>query len=208
MGPHASTVRIDSFLFLSEHLFVVSRFEPAFNSDFTPCLEVYDFLDVDTETKEPPCVKSYELPQLHGNAIMLSMLLRSDPAPSVSGLRTLPYARPFYVGPESRLLTVRMSTLATDGEIRFIMLFVHHRTLLEGLHSLSDISTQPWESWGPERTRVLVNESRFNTMSWVCYVYGNRYVMVRPRPQTVPNRPRSSFLCVYDFNPIIIKKGA
>jgi len=174
------------------------------DSNFTPCLEVYDFLD-SIESGIPRLVKSYQIPELDGTSLMASMFLRSDPAPDNIGSSALPHARPFFLAPSSRLMTVRMEAFDHNHNHKHYMLFVHHSTLLSGLEKDPEQTMVPWDEWGPDSTRFLTSQRRFNNMGWVCYVYGNRYI--RTVQKSLRNPREGWYIWIYDFNPLTLQRG-
>ncbi|KIJ23282.1 hypothetical protein M422DRAFT_72597 [Sphaerobolus stellatus SS14] len=200
--PPKEQIRIDSFIFLSSRHFIVSRFRLDFNASFTPCFEIYDFCDA-VEPGQPKLVRSYQLPALAENVLTYRMLLRSDPAPDNKGISALPHKRPFFLGPTSRLLNVEIVLIDEQREREhYYMLFVHISSLLDGLidgEQLEEVLV-PWKDWGPDSTRMINNEIHNNSVGWVCYIYGNRYVQVLPTMSI--DGSFESQLVIYDFNRI------
>lgn len=196
--PAQGRVRIDSFSFLSPRHFLVTYFQIMPASFVIPSLKVYDFLDTaDDPPDSPKLIRTFELPELNSSAIMISMITRSDPSPAPDDGPAMSSGLPFFTSPASRLLVVGIEIIPEDRLTCGVLLFVHHDTLLDERYPTQVIS---WSQWGPSNTRLMPMDADLN---WVCYVHGTKYV--RMGPELSPNN--SAPLCVYDFNPSLIRRG-
>lgn len=195
--PAQGRVRIDSFSFLSPRHFLVTYFQIMPASFVIPSLKVYDFLDTtDDHPNSPKLIRTFELPELNGSAIMISMITRSDPSPAPDDGPAMSSGLPFFTSPASRLMVVGIEIIPEDRLTCGVLLFVHHDTLLDERYP----QVVSWNQWGPSNTRLIPMDADLN---WVCYVHGTKYV--RMGPELSPNG--SAPLYVYDFNPLLIRRA-
>ena len=172
-------------------------------------MEIYDFLTPHRPagSTTPRLLRSFQLPLLSADAIVASILTRSDPSPQCSVQRSKANAKPFHTAPTSRLLTISIDIFRQMEDFRTFVLFVHHSALLDGLElEPHPKMIVPWEEWGPRKSRML--PTLYNEPTWVCYVHGTRYV----RLESVVGEPFGlggrSHLRMLDFNPLVLKRGA
>lgn len=153
---------------------------------------------------------SLQLPSIHPQAEVLSIAIRSDPAPSWTPHSNLKL--PFHLAQSDRLfvITIHVMTDATKGSKQVLLLFVptstvmyHLAAILASEASLGErIHQRPWrrldwEEWGPTGTRMIPAPSTHSHI-WVCYVLGMAYVSLTH----MDGRECAHLL---DFNPAAVK---
>jgi len=197
-----SGLRIRSFTYLTDrHILVAAHVSPS-TYELQPNLLVFD-LTIEPFTRaatdNSPYICSFFCPSPGPQTIALDIRIQSDPAPSHRPHLAL--SVPFFTG-RDRIFVVTI--LLTDGHvIRSFVIFIPSSTLTEYLATLSSEKRHtcaPWEAWGPNGTRMIPSPGHSNI--WVCYVYGMRFVA----PHEV-GATGSTTICVYDFNPLPIKRA-
>jgi len=132
------------------------------------------------------------------------IITRLDPSPTKEGSPVIPAGSPFYTAPSSRILCVSID-IVTDRAINYSwMLFVFPESLLDDPYPDSPGGI-PWSEWGPDNTRLVpLND---NQLTWVCYVHGTRFVTLIPHDDVQLGEVPSSRLHVYEFSPLLLRRG-
>ncbi|KZV93799.1 hypothetical protein EXIGLDRAFT_36121 [Exidia glandulosa HHB12029] len=129
--------------------------------------------------------------------------------------------RPFGLAPDDRLLVITLmirkeQTLQVSETVNF---FVHMSTLLDLERQERDGTGEvPWDRWSSRArcypTRPEVRGSKFNLLAepiylrssqltWVCYVYGSRFILPLDVESGIDGRVHP---CVLDFNQMELRR--
>lgn len=211
LSPCQDNIRYDSFSFISPSHLVIPRLQPIPDTNVLPYLEVYSFSEYTGETLvDPHPYRTFELPELNEDVIIISITTRSDPSPDCLGVtKSSLLTRPFTTSPKSRLLTIRVELISHLVEVEHVMFFIHQESLLS-IPSTSSSDTSHslnmyhWDSWGPRYSRALLLEEHNSV--WVCYVHGTRFVRSIGGHPTDPPGHEGHRLQILDFNPLSIKR--
>ena len=198
---HTTGPEIASFAFLSSR-YLLLAIQPPLELDEddviqgpnTPLLAVVDLTSTTSSTpvefSKINCICAFHYPTLNDTFIVVSMSLRSDPAPYWRpGPRP---SVPFSVAHEDRLFVVTIWVM--EGSVPMgVLSFVPASTLLSALASLdSELAAEPgvgasdgvrvsrefaWAEWGPHGSQLMRMPGRQSAV-WVCYVYGTTYALM------------------------------
>lgn len=131
----------------------------------------------------------------------LTFSIRSDPSPA---WQPNPEARlPFSTAPGDRLFIITVS-LVYSGFVTSYDMFVSADTLLSHIEALpTEVRSHDikWDEWGPTGTRLMRSLSQHRT--WVCYVFGTRFVSLAE-----PTHMSPQTLEIRDFNQLAMKRDA
>ncbi|PFH54809.1 hypothetical protein AMATHDRAFT_134646 [Amanita thiersii Skay4041] len=171
--------------------------------DFEPSLMVVDFI------AEPPDLRDLDelenvytfcFPPLANNIDVLHINIRSDPAPGWAPDRSL--SVPFFLARDCRLYVITLLVHTGDNlatEVVFCVLGNTFRSLIRGVSSNQATTQFDWMTWGPDGSRMVIPPFP-HSQTWVCYVYGTRYVTFRP------SRHHSGYVYVFDFNQYAVRR--
>lgn len=158
-----------------------------------PRIQVYKF---DSKTPAPATLAcTLELPPMEAHHRVGFLLARSDPPPDFA----VPSERPFGVARDDRLLVLTLAIRKDTLEmVEIVNFFVLMSTLIElSAHTKEQPPTYEFLSWA-DRARVLPTRQE---MTWVCYVYGTRFIVALDKPgeRGLVNA------CVFDFNQMEVR---
>ena len=205
---HTTGPEIASFAFLSSR-YLLLAIQPPLELDEddviqgpnTPLLAVVDLTSTTSSTpvefSKINCTCAFHYPTLNDTFIVVSMSLRSDPAPywrpGPSSSSGSPRPVPFSVAHEDRLFVVTIWVM--EGSVPMgVLSFVPASTLLSALASLdAELAAEPgvgpsdegvrvsrefaWAEWGPHGSQLMRMPGRQSAV-WVCYVYGTTYALM------------------------------
>lgn len=158
---------------------------------------VVDFLASNgevTRLEDADFVCAFHYPTMETRAVPLDISIRTDPAPNWTPHPNMQV--PFYTARDDRLLVVTFTVYAPlEGHAQFL-LFVRSATLLSHVAALKGEAKRRfrWDEWGPSQTRMM-RAPRAHNSTWVCYVFGLRFVTTRKR------QGKPKWIEVYDFRP-------
>lgn len=130
-----------------------------------------------------------EYPKIKADVI--DMLIRSDPTPGWVPSHSL--QAPFFFTRSDRIFTVAMQvTPETNTNEEGTVLVVPLSTIMAQVDLSHNTPKRcvPWKQWGPYGSHMLC---RNPSESWVCYVYGTKFIHLLPWKKGQRAR-------VYDFN--------
>jgi hypothetical protein len=160
-----------SFAFIDERHVLIGR-EPPDGAE-PPSLDIL-VLGGDPPTRV--CTLAY--PALAPGCVAGDLLIRTDPAVGWAPPRAA--RAPFHVAGDERVLLV---TFRVDSPTlphpRPIVHCVPRRALLAAIATHRGGAQVPWAAWAPAHTRLWADEVLSDT--WVCYVFGARWVSARVR---------------------------
>ncbi|EPT03889.1 hypothetical protein FOMPIDRAFT_74431 [Fomitopsis schrenkii] len=196
---------LESFAFLSErHVLLGLARRPLDQRELQalgiaeePQLVVVDFLASNgevTRLEDADFVCAFHYPTMETRAVPLDISIRTDPAPNWTPHPNMQV--PFYTARDDRLLVVTFTVYAPlEGHAQFL-LFVRSATLLSHVAALKGEAKRRfrWDEWGPSQTRMM-RAPRAHNSTWVCYVFGLRFVTTRKR------QGKPKWIEVYDFRP-------
>jgi hypothetical protein len=162
---------VASFAFIDERHVLVGREPP--DGVEPPSLDIL-VLGGDPLTRA--CTLAY--PALAPGCVAGDLLIRTDPAVGWAPPRAA--RAPFHVAGDERVLLV---TFRVDSPTlphpRPIVHCVPRRALLAAIATHSGGAQVSWAAWAPAHTRLWADEVLSDT--WVCYVFGARWVSARVR---------------------------
>ncbi|KAG1869662.1 hypothetical protein C8R48DRAFT_699324 [Suillus tomentosus] len=181
---------LQSFSFVTEDLLLVGVV--AAESDEMPRLDILSidsFREEMEEYKDVSYICGLEYPKM--KADVLDMLIRSDPTPGWSPHQTV--QTPFFSARSDRIFTITMRVSpAGNSNEECTVLIVALSTIMAQVELSRNTQKRivPWEQWGPNGSYMLL---RSPSDSWVCYVYGMKFIQLLPWKKGNTAR-------VYDFN--------
>ncbi|TDL21222.1 hypothetical protein BD410DRAFT_789976 [Rickenella mellea] len=208
---------IRSFTFISENLVLLALSSNSKDAPLSGVLAVVDF----SNQHRASCysvTSALVLPMLNTDSVASEIFVQSSPPPrEVNQSTAFPDPIPFSTDPESRLITVN---LFVHRQLQFffcIPLSTIRRSMCgeaQEVTRLMDCVEQglPWESWGPQGTRVILgpHTARFPTqmkefigIPGVCCAWGSRCTSEyggAGRP-VLTIKPK-----LFDFNPLLFKR--
>lgn len=194
---------IATFAFLSSRFLLVgSVFDPEASN---PQARLYVFDMTQPSSEKFSLVSNYFCaflwPEFDFWTSPLTFSIRSDPSPA---WQPNPEAQiPFSTAPEDRLFIITVS-LVYNGRITSYDMFVSADTLLSHIEALpTEVRSREikWDEWGPTGTRLMRSLSQ--SRSWVCYVFGTKFVSLAEPTHTSPQT-----LEIRDFNQLAMKRDA
>jgi hypothetical protein len=104
----------------------------------------------------------------------LCMEIRADPGTSSATNSRVPFA----LDTQTFILVVTLYVVGMDSFSKNFVHFIPSEFLLSVVECGDGQSADPldWSSWGPLNTRLLVTPQEPSDI-WVCYVYGNKFVI-------------------------------
>lgn len=181
---------LQSFSFVTEDLLLVGVV--AAESDEMPRLDILSidsFREEMEEYKDVNYICGLEYPKM--KADVLDMLIRSDPTPGWSPPQTV--QTPFFSARSDRIftITIRVSPAGNSNEECTVLIVALSTIMAQvALSRNTQKRIVPWEQWGPNGSYMLL---RSPSESWVCYVYGMKFIQLLPWKKGNTAR-------VYDFN--------
>jgi hypothetical protein len=162
-------------------------------------LQVFDFTDVDPSPTSihalaPTCILSY--PPSPERAALIELRIRTGPAPQC--LPDVHAGVPFHTAEDARLFVVTLRSWIDDTAFSWTHL-IPLSTILKEIRERED-PVVPWESWIPHGTRLF--DFTFHSQVWVCYVFGQKYVMCAQF-----NHQEAPLIRVHDFNQRAIRRA-
>lgn len=145
---------------------------------------------------------SFQCPVIGPWTVATDISLQSDPAPTLSpGPAT---QVPFYTARNNKIYIATI--LMSDSQrIKSFLMFIPSATLTSHIDNLPSEAQRQiigWDDWGPTGTRLLQFPSPGSSRTWVCYVYGMRFVA------PINNGgAQSTMLRVFDFDPLSLKRA-
>lgn len=192
----SKTIRFGSFSILSPEHLLIPSFDPVHGSKHTPRLDIYKIPTRKyTDSIDPAPLLTLQLPLLHEDARVVSMLTRTDPLEGFDPTST--GDRIFVSASSCSLIVVELGIRSANNPF-CCMLFVHASMLLSTTLTSMPNTVLPWESWGPSSSRLVETKAE---AIWIGYVYGNRYVKPLPKFSWHGRGVCPSYLQVWDFNP-------
>lgn len=170
--------------------------------DSGPQLVVMNFQD---EISEPhpfedlQCFVKFRYPEFDAGPF-LDIDIRADPGPSWRPSVKLQV--PFSQDTSHALLVVTL-WIVLEGDLQCLVQFLPSNGLSE-VTSCYDREYE-WEEWGPHRSRIVFPPQPHSD-TWVCYVYGWKYVITEPGASE--GASEHDFVArIYDFNQAAIKRN-
>lgn len=152
-------------------------------------LSIDSFREEMEEYKDVNYICGLEYPKM--KADVLDMLIRSDPTPGWSPPQTV--QTPFFSARSDRIftITIRVSPAGNSNEECTVLIVALSTIMAQvALSRNTQKRIVPWEQWGPNGSYMLL---RSPSESWVCYVYGMKFIQLLPWKKGNTAR-------VYDFN--------
>ncbi|KAF8167746.1 hypothetical protein B0H34DRAFT_682904 [Crassisporium funariophilum] len=193
---------LESFSLLSDELVLLSVLVEADVDIIQPALVVLNFKEEDAERHEFGDISHgtvFHYPEFDEEVYFHSMSIRADPGPSwqpnIGGLQV-----PFLEDTAQSLFVISI-WVQIQNSIQCLVHFVPTTALTLPLATGS--GHIKWHEWGPGNTRLL-NPPRLHSGTWVCYVYGLKYVVA-----DVNDIQTSGFrIRLYDFNQLAVHPQA
>ncbi|KAF6766560.1 hypothetical protein DFP72DRAFT_866994 [Ephemerocybe angulata] len=114
---------------------------------------------------------------------------------------------PFHLARDNRLYVVTLWIQVQNNALPlWVNLFIPSSTFMSVVKSTPKDASGPhsvsWEAWGQEGSRLMISDLP-QSHTWVCYVYGTRYIALEPH-----QKGNEKVWCrVYDFNDLPIRRG-
>ncbi|KAF8807737.1 hypothetical protein BYT27DRAFT_7189834 [Phlegmacium glaucopus] len=187
---------IRSFSFLSDTHVILA----ALDDDGFPQLVVLNFQQESSEPhnfEDLQCAVKFSYPEFEDRqSFFLDIDIRADPGPSWRPNAKL--QAPFSQDTSHTLFVVSL-WMRMEGALGCLVQFLPSN----GLTSLieSEVTSYEWEEWGPHRSRFFI-PSQPHSGTWVCYVYGSKYVKLEPDASQ-----DGLVVHLYDFNQVAINRN-
>ncbi|KIL71782.1 hypothetical protein M378DRAFT_155391 [Amanita muscaria Koide BX008] len=185
---------ITAMVFLSERYIMLGVLHGELGS-IQPRLVAIDFIAEPAERRKLEDTEKtfiFCLPALAETADAFRVDVRTDPAATWQPDSKLPV--PFFTSPNHRLYVITLLIATERNFVRTVQLCALGNTFLSLIERFTGQNTAyfNWRTWGPEGTRMTVLQF-VPSQTWVCYVYGTRYVSAR-------RKHRTDYVYIYDFN--------
>ncbi|KAF8634482.1 hypothetical protein AX15_000921 [Amanita polypyramis BW_CC] len=194
---------INTMAFLSErHLILGVTRTSTVLGNMEPSLVVVDFIAEPSGRRGIDMLKNaftFRFPPMADITTVLDIEVRSDPAPIWAPDPKLQV--PFFAARRNRLYVITFLVRTSEDIPLALLQFVPGNTFLSLIQGAAgqNVVQFDWDTWGPEGSR-MVTPPFLHSETWVCYVYGTRYVSMR-----VSRGHRTDHIYVYDFNQLALR---
>ncbi|KIM47851.1 hypothetical protein M413DRAFT_439532 [Hebeloma cylindrosporum] len=170
---------IMSFTLLSDRWVILCISVPCINVAYecgTPSLLAVDFREETNDRKDLGDIEHcrvFRYPEF-ADVYNICMEIRADPGTSCAKNSGVPFA----LDTQTFIIVVTLCVIGMDSVIKNFVHFIPSEFLLSVVESSGGRSAAPldWSSWGPLNTRLLATAESPSDV-WVCYVYGNKFVI-------------------------------
>lgn len=198
---------MSSMAFLSHRHLLISHIRLDDEVKREPVLTVVDFTAATkdlTLLKDADFVCALHGPIMKESSSTLGVLLRSDPGPSWTPDPKLRV--PFYIARQDRLFVLTAWMMA-QFSLRTTVFLVPSYTVMQQVEVSQSPQAKrhiPWQAWGPSGSRLLSAPASFSR-TWVCYVYGMKFVT--SQRVNVDEDTAVQSIKLHDFNRYAVKKA-
>ncbi|PPQ62966.1 hypothetical protein CVT24_006072 [Panaeolus cyanescens] len=180
---------LKAFSFLSKEVVILATLRPSHRK---AALELVNFQTAGSERSAVCDIEEkvgLQYPSFVGDSILFEDLeVRNDPGPLWQEAKAVPFCH----DPEESMYVMTM-WIVVDGDLGCLLHFIPSSVMT----SLSQRSGKVlWKDWGLESTMITAPQG-LNSLNWVCYVHGWKYVIEKPRSSET-----TGFTAYYcDFRP-------